>query len=98
MNERVRKIGKIALAAALIGTVGIAAKNAIEDAPRRVAEREQAIDARCGGTARPNCDRVEFYRPIIGGFFTGPSPIEVVVYFKPKPTSTSMPTELDNEK
>lgn len=77
MNERVQKIGKIAFTATLFGAVGMAIKNASEEAPRRVAEREQVIDARCGGTARPNCDRVEFYRPIIGGFFTGPSPIEL---------------------
>lgn len=92
MNERVRRIGKIALTAALVGAVGMG----IKEASREAADRERAIDARCGGPTRPDCIPIKTRVPV--PHFAGTASSTIIVDFVPKSTPTSTPTELDNGK
>lgn len=92
MNERVRKIGKIALAAALVSAVGMG----IKEGSREAAGRESAIDARCGGPTRPDCVPIKTRVPV--PHFDGTAGSTIIVDFVPKPMPTSTPIELDNRK
>lgn len=94
-----RKIEGALRAGATIALIGGTLGMAIKDGPRlvaEIAEKEQAIDNRCGGPTRPNCERI-VKRMAMGGF-TGQPHVVTFVEFVPKPTPTSTPTELGGEK
>ena len=78
MNEKAQRIGQIALLAAFVGSVGMG----IKDEPRRIAEIEQVIDARCGGPTRPDCVRIEKRVPV--PHFDGTVGSTTIVEFIPK--------------
>lgn len=54
MNEKLKNVGRVIALSALVAGAGYECKELNQE----ITQREQAIDQRCGGPERPNCERI----------------------------------------